>query len=66
MRFETLEALRPKGLKALGSMAVVRNSVGADSYACDEKLTARFGRTGRAERICAWQVVMSSGRGSGS
>ncbi|KHN80219.1 Putative aminopeptidase W07G4.4, partial [Toxocara canis] len=42
--FKALEALRPKGIKAVGYMCMVRNSIGADSYTCDEIIKARSGK----------------------
>jgi leucyl aminopeptidase len=42
--FKVLDELKPKGLKVVGTMSMVRNSVGSDGYTCDEVLTARSGR----------------------
>jgi len=42
--FKVLDALKPKGLKVIGTLSMVRNSVGPESYTCDEILTARSGR----------------------
>jgi leucyl aminopeptidase len=42
--FKTLDVLRPKNLKVVGTMSVVRNGIGPESYSCDEVLTARSGR----------------------
>jgi leucyl aminopeptidase len=42
--FKTLEILRPKNIKVVGTMSVVRNGIGPESYSCDEILTARSGR----------------------
>jgi len=42
--FKVLDELKPKGLKVIGTMSMVRNSVGPESYTCDEILTARSGR----------------------
>merc|ERR1739844_480702 len=35
--------LKPKGLKVIGAMAMVRNSVGANCYVSDEIITSRHG-----------------------
>ncbi|XP_047448665.1 putative aminopeptidase W07G4.4 [Mugil cephalus] len=42
--FKILAMLKPKHLKVVGSMAMVRNSVGADCYVADELLISRAGR----------------------
>uniref|UniRef100_A0A915CDM5 Cytosol aminopeptidase domain-containing protein n=1 Tax=Parascaris univalens TaxID=6257 RepID=A0A915CDM5_PARUN len=42
--FKAIEVLRPKGIKALGCMCMVRNSIGADAYTCDEIIKARSGK----------------------
>uniref|UniRef100_A0A914DUM4 Cytosol aminopeptidase domain-containing protein n=1 Tax=Acrobeloides nanus TaxID=290746 RepID=A0A914DUM4_9BILA len=42
--FSALNILRPKGIKVIGAMAMVRNSIGADAYTCDEIITARSGK----------------------
>lgn len=34
--FKALDALRPKGIKVVAYMSMVRNSIGANSYTCDE------------------------------
>jgi len=41
--FQVLANLRPKGLKAIGALAVARNSVGEDCYVSDEVITSRAG-----------------------
>ncbi|XP_077991956.1 putative aminopeptidase W07G4.4 isoform X2 [Glandiceps talaboti] len=41
--FQTLVVLKPKNIKVLGVMTMVRNSVGADSYVADELITSRAG-----------------------
>jgi len=41
--FQTLVALRPKGVKVIGALAVARNSVGEECYVADEILTSRAG-----------------------
>ncbi|XP_054707558.1 putative aminopeptidase W07G4.4 [Uloborus diversus] len=41
--FQTLSILKPKRIKVLGGMAMVRNSVGADCYVSDEIITSRAG-----------------------
>lgn len=40
---KTVALLKPKGLKVVGAMAMVRNSVGANAYVSDEIITARSG-----------------------
>merc|ERR1739848_725299 len=35
--------LKPKGIKVIGAMAMVRNSVGANCYVSDEIVTSRAG-----------------------
>ncbi|CAL1614964.1 unnamed protein product [Knipowitschia caucasica] len=42
--FQVLAKLKPKHLKVIGSMAMVRNSVGSDCYVADELLLSRAGR----------------------
>ncbi|CDW54644.1 sb:cb283 protein [Trichuris trichiura] len=42
--FKVLDLLQPENLKVLGSVALVRNSVGPESYSCDEILTSRSGK----------------------
>ncbi|TWW60131.1 putative aminopeptidase W07G4.4 [Takifugu flavidus] len=42
--FQVLAKLKPKHLKVVGSMAMVRNSVGADCYVADELVVSRAGR----------------------
>ncbi|KAE8291886.1 putative aminopeptidase W07G4.4 [Larimichthys crocea] len=42
--FQILAKLKPKHLKVIGSMAMVRNSVGADCYVADELVVSRAGR----------------------
>lgn len=42
--FQILAKLRPQNLKVVGSMAMVRNSVGADCYVADELVVSRAGR----------------------
>ncbi|KAI3372699.1 hypothetical protein L3Q82_023159, partial [Scortum barcoo] len=42
--FQIVAKLRPKHLKVVGSMAMVRNSVGADCYVADELVVSRAGR----------------------
>ncbi|XP_062398685.1 putative aminopeptidase W07G4.4 [Sardina pilchardus] len=42
--FEILAKLKPKHLKVVGSMAMVRNSVGSDCYVADELMVSRAGR----------------------
>jgi len=40
---KTVAALKPKGIKVVGAMAMVRNSVGANCYVSDEIITSRAG-----------------------
>ncbi|CAD5232065.1 unnamed protein product [Bursaphelenchus xylophilus] len=42
--FDALDKLKPKGLKVVGLMAMVRNSCGSASYSCDEIITSRSGK----------------------
>ncbi|XP_012685881.1 putative aminopeptidase W07G4.4 [Clupea harengus] len=42
--FEVLAKLKPKHLKVVGTMAMVRNSVGSDCYVADELIVSRAGR----------------------
>lgn len=39
--FKVLSILKPKGMHVLGSMSMVRNSVGPDGYVADEIVTSR-------------------------
>merc|ERR1719411_218788 len=39
----SVSILKPKGLKVVGAMAMVRNSVGANCYVADEIITSRAG-----------------------
>ncbi|XP_065071995.1 putative aminopeptidase W07G4.4 [Rhopilema esculentum] len=41
--FKTVDALKPSGIKVVGRLAMVRNSVGADSYVADEIITSAAG-----------------------
>lgn len=41
--FGILEKLKPKGVKVVGRLAMVRNSVGADGYVADEIITSAAG-----------------------
>ncbi|XP_048066427.1 putative aminopeptidase W07G4.4 [Megalobrama amblycephala] len=42
--FQVLAKLKPKHLKVVGAMAMVRNSVGSDCYVADELMVSRAGR----------------------
>uniref|UniRef100_A0A3B1IP95 Zgc:152830 n=1 Tax=Astyanax mexicanus TaxID=7994 RepID=A0A3B1IP95_ASTMX len=42
--FQILAKLKPKHLKVVGAMAMVRNSVGSDCYVADELIVSRAGR----------------------
>ncbi|KAI1303166.1 putative aminopeptidase W07G4.4 [Halotydeus destructor] len=41
--FQTLNILKPKGLRVFGALAMVRNSIGPDAYVADELITSRAG-----------------------
>eukprot|EP00052_Salpingoeca_macrocollata_P001668 m.26843 g.26843 ORF g.26843 m.26843 type:complete len:531 (-) comp11580_c0_seq3:137-1729(-) len=41
--FKALALLKPKGVRAVGKLAMVRNSIGADSYVADEIILSRAG-----------------------
>lgn len=41
--FQTLAAAKPKNIRVLGALCMVRNSVGSDSYVSDELITSRAG-----------------------
>lgn len=41
--FQTLNLLKPPNVKVIGRMAMVRNSVGVESYVADEIITSRAG-----------------------
>jgi len=41
--FKTLSILQPKGIRVIGSMSMVRNSIGENSYVADEIITSRAG-----------------------
>jgi leucyl aminopeptidase len=41
--FQMLSVYKPKGLKVIGAMAVVRNSIGSEAYVSDEIITSRAG-----------------------
>lgn len=41
--FQTLAMLKPKGIKVLGTMAMVRNSIGGEGYVADEIITSAAG-----------------------
>ncbi|XP_036383475.1 putative aminopeptidase W07G4.4 [Megalops cyprinoides] len=42
--FQVLAELKPKHIKVIGAMAMVRNSVGSDCYVSDELVVSRAGR----------------------
>ncbi|XP_023694347.1 putative aminopeptidase W07G4.4 [Paramormyrops kingsleyae] len=42
--FQVLAQLKPKNLKVIGALAMVRNSVGSDCYVADELVVSRAGR----------------------
>uniref|UniRef100_A0A914WL62 Cytosol aminopeptidase domain-containing protein n=1 Tax=Plectus sambesii TaxID=2011161 RepID=A0A914WL62_9BILA len=42
--FKVLDILRPKGLKVVGYMCMVRNSIGSHGYTCDEIIKSRSGK----------------------
>ncbi|KAI6190008.1 CYTOSOL-AP domain-containing protein [Aphelenchoides bicaudatus] len=39
--FDALDKLRPKGIKVVGVLCAVRNSIGSNAYTCDEIITSR-------------------------
>lgn len=39
--FDALDKLRPKGIKVVGALCAVRNSIGSNAYTCDEIITSR-------------------------
>ncbi|XP_021361176.1 putative aminopeptidase W07G4.4 isoform X2 [Mizuhopecten yessoensis] len=41
--FETLSEMKPKGIKVIGALCMVRNSVGSECYVADEIITSRAG-----------------------
>lgn len=41
--FQTVAHLKPKNIRVLGVMAMVRNSIGPDGYVADELITSRSG-----------------------
>lgn len=41
--FQVLADLKPKGIRVLGGMSMVRNSIGPDGYVSDELITSRAG-----------------------
>jgi leucyl aminopeptidase len=41
--FQMLSVYKPKGLKVIGSMSMVRNSIGSECYVSDEIITSRAG-----------------------
>jgi leucyl aminopeptidase len=41
--FQMLSLYKPKGLKVIGAMAMVRNSIGSECYVSDEIITSRAG-----------------------
>lgn len=40
---KTVSLLKPKNVKVIGAMAMVRNSVGEECYVADEIITSRAG-----------------------
>lgn len=42
--FKALDILKPKNVKAVGYMCMVRNSIGSRAYTCDEVITSRSGK----------------------
>ncbi|XP_078285214.1 putative aminopeptidase W07G4.4 isoform X1 [Rhinoraja longicauda] len=42
--FQVLSVLKPRGIKVIGAMSMVRNSVGSDCYVADEIITSRAKR----------------------
>lgn len=41
--FKTLSILQPKGIRVVGMLALVRNSIGSNAYVADELITSRAG-----------------------
>ena len=41
--FRVVSILKPKNLKVIGALAMVRNSVGSNAYVADEIITSRAG-----------------------
>jgi len=41
--FKTLSILKPRGIRVIGSMSMVRNSIGENCYVADEIITSRAG-----------------------
>ena len=39
---KVVSILKPKNIKVIGAMAMVRNSVGANAYVADEIITSRW------------------------
>lgn len=37
--FDALDKMKPKGIKVVGVMCMVRNSIGSHAYSCDEIIT---------------------------
>ena len=58
-----LSLLKPRGIKVVGALPLVRNSVGADSYVADEvivsrnKLRVRVGNTDAEGRMIMGDVL---------
>ncbi|CAB3397741.1 unnamed protein product [Caenorhabditis bovis] len=42
--FKAIDVLKPKNIKAIGYMCMVRNSIGARAYTCDEVIKSRSGK----------------------
>ncbi|KAF1751125.1 hypothetical protein GCK72_017679 [Caenorhabditis remanei] len=42
--FKAIDVLKPKNIKAVGYMCMVRNSIGSRAYTCDEVITSRSGK----------------------
>lgn len=40
---KTMSLLKPKGVKVVGALGMIRNSVGEDCYVADEIVTSRAG-----------------------
>ena len=59
----SVSILKPKGLKVVGAMAMVRNSVGANCYVADEIITSRAGvriRVGNTDAEVSSALYFSS------
>lgn len=42
--FKVVSALKPKNIRVVGALSMVRNSIGSNGYVADELITARSGK----------------------